>query len=383
MIRASRPTLAQKARSWALTRRACQRIAVAGALAVAVSSASWTWAVAAPPISAPQFVRHTGPHAVGQPASVYGMTDSQAAGLRVALNNLFAEHVYLAARATGAALGNRQPEFEAAAAALDANSVDISRAIGMAYGPDAEAAFLPLWRAHIGMVVDYTTGKATQDQAKQDKAVQDLIGYTQDFGAFLSDANENLPKDVVAGLVKDHVLTLKDVIDAQAAGDPKAQFTAIRAAGHHMGMIADPLAEATAVKFPTKFQATMDVPAPADHRHGASHQEGAASAAAPLFDPMADESLKLGPTLQDENQQAAEIRLFGFRPDVIEVPVGATVTWTNQDAVQHSVTSTDGVFDSGFFSQGGTYSQTFDQPGTYAYYCMRHTSMHGEVHVAE
>ena len=132
---------------------------------------------------------------------------------------LFAEHVYLAARATGAALGNRQPEFEAAAAALDANSVDISKAIGMAYGPDAEAAFLPLWRAHIGMVVDYTVGKATKDQAKQDKAVADLVGYTQDFGAFLSGANENLPKDAVAGLVKGHVLTLKDVIDAQAAGD--------------------------------------------------------------------------------------------------------------------------------------------------------------------
>ena len=40
-----------------------------------------------------------------------------------------------------------------------------------------------------------------------------------DFGAFLASANPNLPKDVVAGLVKDHILTLKPVIDAQAAGD--------------------------------------------------------------------------------------------------------------------------------------------------------------------
>ena len=72
------------------------------------------------------------------------------------------------------------------------------------------------------MVVDYTVGKATKDEAKQEKAVNDLVGYTQDFGAFLSAANENLPKDVVAGLVKDHVLTLKDVIDAQAAGEQAA-----------------------------------------------------------------------------------------------------------------------------------------------------------------
>ena len=49
--------------------------------------------------------------------------------------------------------------------------------------------------AHIGMVVDYTVGVATKDQAKQDKAVDDLVGYTQDFGAFLASANPNLPKE--------------------------------------------------------------------------------------------------------------------------------------------------------------------------------------------
>jgi hypothetical protein len=47
-------------------------------------------------------------------------------------------------------------------------------------------AFLPLWRKHIGFVVDYTTGLAAKDKAKQDKAVADLVAYTQDFGAFLA-----------------------------------------------------------------------------------------------------------------------------------------------------------------------------------------------------
>src|SRR5258707_7222361 len=113
---------------------------------------------------------------------------TRAAGLRVGLNALLSEHVYLAAAATRAALAGRQPEFEAAAAALDANSVDVARAIGSVYGPDAEKAFLPLWRRHIGMVVDYTVGVATSDRARQDNAVNDLVGYTQDFGAFLSRA---------------------------------------------------------------------------------------------------------------------------------------------------------------------------------------------------
>ena len=141
------------------------------------------------------------------------------AALKAKLNTLLSEHVYLAAAATGSALGGRQTEFQAAAGALDKNSVDVSKAIGMVYGNGAETAFLALWRKHIGFVVDYTTGIATKDKAKADKAVGDLVQYTQDFGAFLASANPNLPKSVVADLVKGHVLTLKTVIDAQLAGD--------------------------------------------------------------------------------------------------------------------------------------------------------------------
>ena len=64
--------------------------------------------------------------------------------------------------------------------------------------------------------------------------MSDLVGYTQDFGAFLASANPNLPKSAVAELVKHHVLTLKDVIDAQATKDPLKAYTALRAAAGHM-----------------------------------------------------------------------------------------------------------------------------------------------------
>jgi hypothetical protein len=188
------------------------------------------------------------------PARFPGDPNGGAATLRTALGTAFREHVYLAAAATGAALGGREAEFKAAAGALDANSVAISQAIGSVYGRDAEAAFLPLWRRHIGMVVDYTVGVATSDQAKADRAVSELIGYTQDFGAFLTSANPNLPKTVVADLVKHHVVTLKDVIDAQASRDPVRAYTAMRTAAGHMPMIADPLAEAIVKQFPDRYR---------------------------------------------------------------------------------------------------------------------------------
>lgn len=182
--------------------------------------------------------------------SHHGMMSSD---LRTGLNSLFREHVFLAAAATGAALAGRDGEFNAAASALDGNSIDIAKAIGSVYGAGAEQAFLPLWRKHIGFVVDYTVGVATKDDRKKNKAVADLVQYTQDFGAFLASANPNLPKDVVANLVKDHVLTLKDVIDAQASGDMSKTFMAIRSAAGHMGMIADPLAAAIVKQFPERF----------------------------------------------------------------------------------------------------------------------------------
>ncbi len=179
---------------------------------------------------------------------------TKASELRTGLNGLLREHVYLASAATGAALAGRDAEFKAAAAALDANSLGLAHAIGSVYGPDAEQAFLPLWRKHIGFVVDYTTGLAVKDKAKQDRAVSDLLQYTQDFAAFLSGANPNLEKPAVAELVKQHVLTLKDVIDAQAASDPSRTYIALRTAAAHMQMIADPLAEAIAKQFAGKFQ---------------------------------------------------------------------------------------------------------------------------------
>jgi hypothetical protein len=54
------------------------------------------------------------------------------------------------------------------------------------------------------------------------------VAYPRDFGAFLAGANLNLPEAAVADLVNHRVVTLKDVIDAQAAKDPARAVTAQR-----------------------------------------------------------------------------------------------------------------------------------------------------------
>ena len=195
------------------------------------------------------------------PTGLTSATSAQAAmspqsDLRLVLNQLLSEHATLAAAATGAALGGRMKEFEAAAAALDGNSQDIAGAIGSVYGAGAGEAFLPLWRKHIGFFVDYTLATAKKSKKGKEKAVNDLLGYAVDFGAFLNSASPALPTEAVAELVKMHILSLKDVVDAQAKKDQKLAYTKIREAARHMQMIADPLADTIIAQFPDKFPMT-------------------------------------------------------------------------------------------------------------------------------
>jgi quinohemoprotein ethanol dehydrogenase len=73
---------------------------------------------------------------------------------------------------------------------------------------------------------------------------------------------------------------------------------------------------------------------------------------------------------------------FGFSPGNDLVPPGTTITWTNTGEITHTVTSDDGVFDSGDLTSGAVFSFTLDQPGTYWYFCRPHPFMRGRIVVA-
>jgi nitrite reductase (NO-forming) len=71
-----------------------------------------------------------------------------------------------------------------------------------------------------------------------------------------------------------------------------------------------------------------------------------------------------------------------YSVNVLRVPIGTTVTWTNGDNQLHTVTAVDGSFDSGFLEEGATYSFTFDQAGEFEYFCLPHPWMRAKVIVA-
>ena len=81
-----------------------------------------------------------------------------------------------------------------------------------------------------------------------------------------------------------------------------------------------------------------------------------------------------------------------FQPNPVQVSVGDTVTWTNDDTQPHTVTSgqngqPDGKFDSSpnfnpLMAPGQTFEHTFTEAGQYPYYCALHPNMVGTVSVS-
>jgi amicyanin len=77
---------------------------------------------------------------------------------------------------------------------------------------------------------------------------------------------------------------------------------------------------------------------------------------------------------------SVEIANFAFFPAEIKIKQGTTVIWTNKDSAPHTITSDSGSeISSPSLSNGGTYSHTFSQAGTFDYHCSIHLSMKGKV----
>jgi len=71
-----------------------------------------------------------------------------------------------------------------------------------------------------------------------------------------------------------------------------------------------------------------------------------------------------------------------FAPEMLDVTVGTTITWINNDDMPHSVTANDGQFDSGPIQPGKRYQWTAKGAGTIAYHCIFHPSMTATVTVS-
>ena len=74
-----------------------------------------------------------------------------------------------------------------------------------------------------------------------------------------------------------------------------------------------------------------------------------------------------------------------FLPSSLEIRIGDTVSWSNDDSAAHTVTSgsvsgdAGTIFDSSLFMAGTAFDHTFDEAGTFDYFCMVHPWMTGKI----
>jgi plastocyanin len=80
--------------------------------------------------------------------------------------------------------------------------------------------------------------------------------------------------------------------------------------------------------------------------------------------------------------QPSDTMSLRYDPSSTTVSVGATVTWTNNGTTSVTISSADGLFDSDSIAAGGSYSYTFDTPGTYRYFCVPYPHMKGVIVVS-
>jgi plastocyanin len=77
------------------------------------------------------------------------------------------------------------------------------------------------------------------------------------------------------------------------------------------------------------------------------------------------------------------MRNLNYLQSRLQVSVGTTVVWKNNDPLPHTVTAVNRSFDSGLIQPGKTYSRTFTKPGTYNFFCTPHPFMKGVIVVKE
>ncbi|MEU4563370.1 hypothetical protein AB0F72_33740 [Actinoplanes sp. NPDC023936] len=164
--------------------------------------------------------------------------------LRSQLGRVLAEHVVLVEHVTRAAVANT-PDFDAAAAMVNANTKDLVAAMSALFGTDVAGDFGKIWGDHIESLVAYSGALAAGDQGAQARAKDELRGYERRIAEFLSAATgDRLTSERLATAFAGHDGMLLRHADAFAARDYATAHDIAHAVYEHGFDLARELADA-------------------------------------------------------------------------------------------------------------------------------------------
>ena len=139
--------------------------------------------------------------------------------LRSAFSMLLGEHMELVVDAQRATFAG-SPEFQAAAAQIDANTAALSKAIAAITGSDKAAQFESAWADHVDGLMAYTAAVAGNDEAAKAAAKRKLDRFAATLARFLEGVvRKRLTAGPLTTAITMHDTHLTDQVDAYAARD--------------------------------------------------------------------------------------------------------------------------------------------------------------------
>jgi hypothetical protein len=153
------------------------------------------------------------------PTKQAAQVDTAPEQLRSAFAMLLGEHMELVVDAQRATFAG-SPEFQAAAAQVNANTATLTKAMAGIVGPQKAAEFQRAWANHVEGLMAYTAAVADKDEAAKTVAKENLDGFAERLALYFSDVVRNvLTTDPLTEAITAHDSHLIDQVDAWAAKD--------------------------------------------------------------------------------------------------------------------------------------------------------------------
>jgi hypothetical protein len=216
LFRPYRPaTWAQPARRGIVRSRTGLLALVIFVLAVAVACTSDSGSRSSSPAS-PTTAAHHATDTTVAPAAA----NASPKELGAQFEQLLGQHALLAMRFTRSEVTNASDFRQVAETSLEENTDALSQLVGTAYDDTQGDRFKQLWQGYVTDLSAYANGAAGQDASAKQAARAGLMGYCDDYGAWLAGAsNGQVQAGDAVRTARTRVVGLINQVDAYAARD--------------------------------------------------------------------------------------------------------------------------------------------------------------------